>query len=170
MKAYANSKTPEGEGDKRQTPISAFNRIQELIRIPIVHDVCAEYHTAKCASFWTEEDDAFSKDWLEPLTGFSLPAALWCNMPYSNPEPWIQRCHETAQRGGIVIALPADDRSTGWYRNWIEDKAQIVYVPDKRISFEDGDGEPQNGNPKGSVVCVFLPMHFDKTNYVRFNL
>ena len=170
MLAYSHSTTQEGEGDKRQTPIAVVSRIQELIRIPFVHDVCAEYKTAKCVSFWTKEDDAFSKDWLEPLTDFSLPGALWCNPPFSDIKPWIQRAYETAMRGGIVVVLTPDDRSVSWYQEFIEDKAQIVYVPNKRISFEDGEGIPQRGNPKGSVISVFLPMAFDKTNYVRFDL
>jgi len=170
MDAYAKSKTPEGEGDKRQTPIAVFNRIQQLINIPIVHDVAAEPHTAKCASYWTAEDDSFIKDWLEPLTGPSLITALWMNPVYSNPAPWCQRAYETAQRGGIVVGLLPDDRSVSWYQDWIEDKAAIIYVPDKRISFEDGEGVAQKGNPKGSVIPVWLPMHFDKTNYVRFKL
>lgn len=170
MDAYAKSKTPKEDRDKRQTPISVFERIQELIRIPIIHDVCAELHTAKCGSFWTAEDDAFSKDWLDPLVGPSLMTALWMNPVYSNPSPWCQRAYETAKRGGIVVGLLPDDRSVGWYQEWIEDKAAIIYVPDKRISFENGDGVAQKGNPKGSVIAVWLPMHFDKTNYVRFKL
>lgn len=170
MKAYSHSKTLEGEGDKRQTPITVFNRIKELVRVPIVHDVAAEYHTAKCVSFWTAEDDAFSKEWLEPLLGHLCLPALWMNPPYSDPAPWCKRAYETAMRGGIVIGLLPDDRSVGWYQDFIEDKAAIVYVPDKRISFEDGEGIAQKGNPKGSVIPVWLPMHFDKTNYVRFKL
>lgn len=168
--AYSKSKTPKEDRDKRQTPISVFNRIQELIKIPIVHDVCAEYHTAKCVSFWTEEDNAFSKDWLEPLTGFSLPVALWMNPPFSNPTPWLEKAYETSQRGGIIVALLPDDRSVKWYQNWVEDKAQIIYVPDHRISFEDAEGTPQPGNPKGTIFAIYLPMHFDKTNYVRISL
>jgi len=171
MDAYAKSKTPKGDGDKRQTPVAVFNRVQQLMRIPLVHDVCAESHTSKCISFWTEEDDAFTKDWLDPLVaGSSMAASLWMNMPFSNPTPWVQRAYETSVRGGIIAALVPDDRSVGWYQNWVEDKASIIYVPDKRISFEDGEGVPQKGNPKGSVIAIYTPMSFDRSNYVRFEL
>ena len=170
MDAYAKSKTPKGDGDKRQTPVAVFEEIQKLIRIPFVHDVCAETHTAKCGSFWTKEDDALTKDWLQPFLGASLSSALWCNPPYSNPSPWLQRCYETAARGGIVVALVTDDRSTKWFQEWVEDKAAIVYVPNRRISFEDANQVPQKGNPKGSVFCVYIPMPVDKTNYVRIEL
>lgn len=170
MLAYSHSKTPEGEGDKRQTPKDVFYRASQLIRTPFIHDVCAESHTAKCASFWTKEDDAFSKDWLEPFVGASLTSALWMNPPFSKPKPWLQRAYETAVRGGIVVALVPDDRSTEWYREWVEDMAAIIYVPNKRISFEDGEGVPQKGNPKGSVLCLYAPMQFDKTSYMRFDL
>lgn len=170
MDAYAKSQTPTEDRDKRQTPLDVVCRLQELIKIPFVHDVCAEYHTAKCVSFWTKEDNAFLKDWLEPLTGFSLPAALWMNPPFSDVGPWLRRAHETAMRGGIVVALIPDDRSVQWYQEFVENKAQIVYVPNRRISFEDKGGNPQRGNPKGTVFALYLPMAFDKTSYVRFEL
>ena len=170
MDAFSKSKTPKEDKDKRQTPKAVFNRIQELINIPFVHDVAAESHTAKCPSFWTKEDDAFSKDWLDPLIGHSLPSALFCNPPFSNMTPWLEHAYATAKRGGIVVVLCPDDRSVGWYQDHLEDKAQIIYIPDRRISFEDKDGIPQKGNPKGTAFGVFLPMHFDKTSYVRFKL
>lgn len=170
MDAYAKSKTPPEDKDKRQTPISVFNRIQELVNIPLIHDVAAEDHTAKCPSFWTIEDDALSRDWTEASIGYFNNHALWMNPPYSNPEAWVKKAAEEARNGLIVVGLIPDDRSTGWWQKWVEDKASIVYIPNKRISFEDGNGVAQKGNPKGSAIPVWLPMECDKTNYQRFIL
>ncbi|MCK4758407.1 MAG: hypothetical protein KAT69_00085 [Candidatus Aminicenantes bacterium] len=171
MKAYSESKTPTGDGDRRQTPKSVFNRIQTLINMPFVHDVAAEPHTAKCASFWTVDDDALSKDWREPLIDSgSLTKALWMNCPYSDVTPWVQKACDAAKRGVIVVGCLPDDRSVSWYQQYVEDKAQIIYVPDRRISFEDSDGVPQRGNPKGTVFPVWMPFYCDKSSYVRFKL
>lgn len=170
MLAYTKSKTPEGEGDKRQTPKEVIARIQTLINMPLIHDVAAEPHTAKCASYWTAEDDALSKDWREPMIGSSLSGALFCNPPYSNITPWVKKACEASKKGLFVVGLLPDDRSVSWQREYVEDKAQIIYVPDKRISFEDGNGIPQNGNPKGSIICLWTPFYFDKSCYVRFKL
>ena len=171
MKAYSQSKTPEGEGDKRQTPKFVIDRILTLINMPIVHDVCAEPHTSKAYSFWTAEDDALTKDWREPLIGGgSMPKALYLNPPYSDLAPWVKKAWEASRNGVIVVGCLPDDRSVGWYQQYVEDKAPIIYVPDRRISFEDADGTPQRGNPKGTVFPVWMPFYCDKSCYVRFKL
>lgn len=166
MKAYAKSKTPPGEGDKRATPWLEFERIQEETGLIFFHDVCAEAHTTKVSeSYWTKEDDALSFDWCSLLGAPYSLSALWMNPPYSKPEPWCKKAYEESRKGLIVVGCLPDDRSVGWYQDWIEDKAPLVYVPDRRISF---DG--QNGNPKGSVFPVWMPMRVDKTSYIRFEI
>lgn len=170
MKAYSQSKTPPGDGDKRQTPREVVARIISLINMPIVHDVCAEPNTTKCSSYWTEKDDALSKDWREPLIGASLIKALWMNCPYSDISPWVKKAWEASREGVIVVGCLPDDRSVGWYRQYVEDKAPIIYVPDRRISFEDANGVPQRGNPKPSIFPVWMPFYCDKSSYVRFKL
>ena len=173
MKAYAESKTPEEDRDKRQTPISVFQRIEEITGFIFCRDVCAEPHTAKVAgSYWTIDDDSLSLDWAAEtkIPDYSFHTSLWMNPPYSDPATWCKKAAEEAAKGLIIVGLLPDDRSTKWYQEYIEDKAQIVYIPNKRISFEDGDKNPQRGNPKGSIFPVWTPMYFDKTQYVRFDL
>ena len=175
MRAYSHSATPEEDRDKRQTPKSVFNRIQEIVNIPIIHDLAAEDHTAKCGSYWTIEDDSFSKSWIGEAgeiveTTKALNFAFWLNPPYSDPEPWLKKAVEEAKNGLFIVGLLPDDRSTGWYKKYIEDAAQFVYIPDKRISFEDKDNNPQRGNPKGSIFPVWTPFSFQKTSYERFIL
>jgi len=174
MKAYAKSKTPKPDRDKRQTPVFVFERIQDLVNIEIFYDVCAETHTSKCHNnYWDEIDNSLIIDWCQELGRKETPQglfALWMNPPYSNPGIWCEKAYKESQKGLIIIGCLPDDRSTGWYQDWVEDKAQIIYVPDKRISFEDADGVPQKGNPKGSVIPVWMPFYCDKSTYVRFHL
>ena len=171
MDAYSKSKTPIGAGDKRQTPRAVFNRIQQLVGMPFDFDVCAEDHTAKVDQYWTEADDSLSKNWFWDIGAAigSMPV-IWMNPPYSDPYPWCEKAANEAKQGCIVVGLLPDDRSVGWYQDWVEDKADRIYVPDKRISFEDGEGVAQNGNPKGSVVPVWTPFTVTKSIYERFNL
>jgi len=174
MDAYAKSKTPKEERDRRQTPMWVFHQIEKIINTPICHDVCAEVHTAKTASFWTKKDDALSRGWNDMAKDLLIAgnpiSAFWMNPPYSDPAAWCKKAYEESQKGLIVVGLLPDDRSTGWYQDWVEDKAQLVYVPNKRISFEDANNVPQKGNPKGSIFPVWMPFTFDKTQYVRFEL
>ena len=163
MIAYSHSKTPPGAGDKRATPWGVFARIQEETGLIFIHDVCAEPHTTKViGSYWTKEDDALSFSWYQKVNDM---AALWMNPPYSDPGPWCKKAYEESQKGLIIVGCLPDDRSANWYQDWIEDKAPLVYVPNRRISF---DG--QNGNPKGSVFPVWMPMRVDKTSYMRVKI
>ncbi len=172
MDAYAKSKTPKGHGDLRQTPWRVVDKIQELIGMEFNTDLCAQDHTTKAIRYFTKEMDALSLDWIKGVTDtghINLPA-LWLNPPYSNIAPWVKKACEESKKGCIIVGCLPDDRSVSWYQDWVEDKAAIIYVPDKRISFEGGNGVPQKGNPKGSVFPIWMPMYVDKSSYVRFKL
>ncbi len=176
MIAYTKSNTPPGQGDKRAIPWHDFARIQDETGVIFIRDVCAEAHTTKViGSYWTKKDDALSIDWASTNgLGFEIdcfflrsirPEALWMNPPYSDPGPWCKKAYRQSQKGLIIVGCLPDDRSAMWYQNWIEDKAPLVYVPNKRVSF---DG--QNGNPKGSIFVLWMPMQVNKTSYIRFKI
>ena len=176
MKAYAGSKTPPVERDRRATPPAVFERIQEVSGLRFIHDVCADERNRKCESYWSEADDAFSFCWRDrlPVAKAARKAAwllpLWMNPPYSDPYPWCATAAREARRGLVVMGLLPDDRSTEWYQHWIEDVATVCWVPDKRISFLGPDGRPQSGNPKGAIFPLWTPWRTGRTEFVRFAL
>lgn len=57
-------------------------------------DPCATPETAKCAKFYTEEDNGLVQDW----TG----ETVFCNPPYSDQQQtkWVRKCYEHGLRGG----------------------------------------------------------------------
>jgi phage N-6-adenine-methyltransferase len=172
--AYAKSKTPKEARDRRATPPSVFHRIEYVTGLTFMWDACAETHTSKVPGrCWTKEDDALSIDWHKALTDPSIPGhipVVWMNPPYSNPDVWCAKAVEEAAKGLIVMGLLPDDRSTGWYLDHVEDVASVCWVPDKRISFHDEHGVPQDGNPKGSALPLWTPWRTRHTTYTRFNL
>lgn len=180
LEIYKGSKTPESARDKRATPWEVFRKAAEQLNMPIVWDVCAEVNTVKTTFegpllHWSADDDALTQDWAATLrlmiSEFCCgPAAMWMNPPYSKPGPWVQKAYEESQKGAIIMGLLGDDRSTSWYQDWIEDKAPLVFIPDRRIAFCDETGKPQPGNPMGSVFPVWMPMRANKTQYIRFKL
>lgn len=172
MDAYAKSKTPESARDRRATPRWLFKQIEQMVGVPIVHDVCAEPETAKCASFWTAEDDCLMVSWKAfaniKLSGRYNAIAFWMNPPYSNPEPFLAKAVEESAKGLIVVGLLPDDRGARWYQRHIEGVANTLLIPDGRISFHGPDGKPQNGNPKPSVIPIWTPWRTGKTMEYRF--
>ena len=99
-------------------------------------DVCAYDHTAKAPNWFTEKDDALTKDWNAPL--------CWMNPPYGGALPtWLQYAQNQAGKHGntIVCLIPART-DTAWFHD-IAVKGKIIFLRG-RIKFE------QDGNDKGS--------------------
>jgi len=165
MKAYTESKTRKEDRDKRATPPELVELLEVTLGVQFIWDVCAEDHTSVSPYYWTEEDDALTKEWgqkyLEVIESwieflYRMPA-MWENPPYSNPLEWCKKAAEESGNGAIIVGLLPDDRSTEWYQEYIKKQATTVYVTDRRLPFLDANGVPQFGNPKGSVIPIWTP-------------
>jgi len=153
MDAYANSKTPIEARDKRATPGPVFDAICKHLNLTPTLDVCAENHTSKCEYHMTAEDNSLIQSWSDYV--------CWMNPPYSSPYEWCKKASDEAQRGAIVIGLLPDDRSTKWFMEQVYPRASAIYTTNRRVSFLDENGEPQTGNPKGSIVPIWTPWQVD---------
>lgn len=152
MDAYAKSETPEHERDRRGTPTEIFSCIRAFLRIDFDLDVCADEFNFKVSPFIEKESDSLTMRWND---------RNWMNPPYSDPTPWCKKATVEAALGNVVVGLLPDDRSTGWYKEWVYPKASAIYTTSRRIPFLDEHGVPQNGNPKGSIVVVWTPWRVD---------
>lgn len=123
---------------------------------------CSPQEIADCiAAFWGAPDlDPCSNDrsiihaltrYCLPDDGLTLPwhGRVYCNPPYSDPGPWVQRCLRHAQQ--TTIGLPNEsiaciiaDPSTKWWQSaiWRKDEdgetvmlADAVCFPDHRVKF-----------------------------------
>ena len=135
-------------------------------------DVCAEYETAKCSDYWTIEDDALSKDWAEdaksriPGAGLIEIGTIWCNPPYSNIKPWVEKAIEAQLNGQMTVMLVMCDPSVKWFSLAQQYASETRFVTDGRLAFLK-NGVPQKGNNKGSVIFVFDP-HRVSAGHVSF--
>lgn len=135
-------------------------------------DVCAEYETAKCSDYWTIEDDALSKDWAEdaksriPGAGLIEIGTIWCNPPYSNIKPWVEKAIEAQLNGRMTVMLVMCDPSVKWFSLAQQYASETRFVTDGRLAFLK-NGVPQKGNNKGSVIFVFDP-HRVSAGHVSF--
>lgn len=77
-------------------------------------DVCSNprSHIVADRSFMLEHgQDGLAEPWTRPD---GAPASVWCNKPYSYPDPWCERLRAHA---GPWVALPKFDSTTKWWRN-----------------------------------------------------
>ncbi|MEW6647159.1 MAG: DNA N-6-adenine-methyltransferase [Pseudomonadota bacterium] len=175
MDAYAKSKTPKEERDRRATPRWAYAAICAGIGLRPVWDVAAERHTAvtpgRC---WTREDDSLSLSWAKTLRRKLRTSGLivvWMNPPYSDPLTWCAKAAEEAAQGLIVVGLLPDDRSTNWYRQQVHGVAPSVFLTPERLPFlMPSTGREQRGNPKGSIIPIWTPWRTGHTSETVIDL
>lgn len=89
-------------------------------------------------------DDGLVRAWSDPT---------YCNPPYSNPKPWVEKALRESQRGVRVVLLLRHDSSTEWWRLLHEAGAYFLAVIG-RLHFSDTGGAANFPS-----VLVLLPPH-----------
>ena len=151
--------------DQYETPMDLFKTLDR--EFDFGHDVCAEYSTTKCPICWTEEDDALSKDWHQD-SNKTFGRYLWCNPPYSNIKPWVDKAITAQLNGTGTVMLVMCDPSVAWFARALEYCSEVRFITKGRISFMR-DGVKASGNNKGSCIFVFDPhrVGWCDTHYVE---
>lgn len=104
---------PNDEVDDRGTPPRLWAELNDEHRFTL--DVAAAAHNAKCAAYYTRQDNGL----LQPWTG-----SVWCNPPYSGLDGWLTKAWTEWSRDGgphrIVMLLPANRPEQPWWQTWVE--------------------------------------------------
>ncbi len=141
------STTPVNERDSARTPDHVFQYCRFAYG-PFDVDLAADSQNAKCEKFIDKWNDSLSKDWIV------FGERGWCNPPYSNIEPWINKAHIQAGKGFETVMLIPTINGEFWGKLVCDTAYSIEYIF-PRISFLRPDGSPMPGNPRGSMVVLF---------------
>jgi site-specific DNA-methyltransferase (adenine-specific) len=129
--------------DQWSTPQQFFHDWAKLF--PFTLDVCADASNAKCARYFTREDDGLAQDW--------APATCWMNPPYGREiGRWVRKAHEESRKGATVVCLLPARTDTAWWHDYVIEHAQVAFIRG-RIKF----GDAKSGAPFPSAVAVFYP-------------
>lgn len=149
---YGGSTTPPEHRDSWRTPPEIFAAVNAEFRF--VGDVAASDVNALHHHYLTERDNALTINWREHFgEGF-----VWCNPPYSDPMPWVNKATEECANGiGTVMLVPAD-ASVGWFKAARQSCTEIRFVIGGRLAFINAaTGKPVSGNNKGSILITWNP-------------
>lgn len=134
MGVHYSSATPEWE-----TPRDLFDALNREFNFQL--DVCATPLNAKCARFYTEEEDGLSQEW---------KGRCWMNPPYGDViVDWVKKAHESAVNGTVVVCLVPARVDTGWW--WEHCRFAQVRFLRGRLKFGNADA----GAPFPSAVVIF---------------
>lgn len=128
--------------DLWETPQDFFDKLNR--RFQFETDVCALPENAKCARYFTPEQDGLKQEW----TG-----VCWMNPPYGREiGKWVKKAYESAEQNlaTVVCLLPART-DTAWFHDYAL-RGQIDFVRG-RLKF--GGGKKQRAVPQ--YGSYFLP-------------
>lgn len=157
------SYTPLELRDRLRTPQFVFDWISKTYDFHI--DVCADHESTKCMTYFDEEIDGLAQNWHE------FGKVGWCNPPYSNPKPWLEKAHQESLNGFTTVFLLPTPNGENTYRDHVFDKAYEIMFINGRLSFiapEDftvkgkkdkhfKKGDEIKGDTRGSCFIIFSP-------------
>lgn len=104
-------------------------------------DVCATAENAKCAQFFTAQDDGLAQVW---------GGVCWMNPPYGGViKDWVTKARAESQRGATVVSLVPARTDTSWW--WDNCRYGEIRLLRGRLHFGGGD----TSAPFPSAVIVF---------------
>lgn len=131
------------QSDMWETPQDLFDKLNEEFHFNL--DVCAIASNAKCAAFYSPEQNGLIQPWY---------GRCWCNPPYGRQVgKWVKKAYDTAYIDGnlVVMLLPART-DTKWFHEYIYGKAEIRFLKG-RLKF----GSSKNSAPFPSMIVIFEP-------------
>jgi len=136
-------------GSSRQNYRTPPNFMQAAVSRfgPIAFDLAAEPENAQAERYLTEERDAFTFHWYQLSSG-----NLWLNPPFSNIEPWAEKCAVEAAKGARILFLTPASVGSNWFRDHVFDKA-MVFALNGRLHFDPA--RPKWGYPKDCILSVY---------------
>jgi len=145
--------------DDRATSPELFDALNA--RFGFTLDVAAAAHNAKCARYFSVEDNGLMQSW--------AGERVWCNPPYSDIRPWVEKAWmELDHVEVIAMLLPANRTEQSWWQDLIEpyrdrDIGLIVEFMAERqrfvrpTAFVDMFGRPRGGAERPPFgVCLLV--------------
>lgn len=124
------------------TPQAFFDHLHARYHFTL--DAAASPENAKCADYFTEEDDALTKRWR---------GVVFCNPPYGpGIGKWVAKARYEAGKGATVVLLIPTRTDTSWWHDHVMKARHIVLIRG-RMRF---GGSPVNA-PFPSCLVVFTP-------------
>lgn len=139
------------KGDRRddwRTPQKLWNCLNN--EYVFQTDLAADFENTKCINhYYTVESNTLVAEWPKDQV-------CWLNPPFSQAEAFFKKCAREAGNGIKIVAIyKSANLETKTWQRWILPNADWVYFLDKRVNYDDHEGNPTNGVPFGSAIIGF---------------
>ena len=157
---YFGSRTPIEWRDEHRTPKYIFAYADRRWG-PIKVDLAASSENPLCRYWITKDQDSHTACWHKidqagPAMKDAPIESGWCNPPYSQITPWIQKAIDEARSDFTTIMLLPTFNGERRDKLIIDHATDIVMIVG-RIGFVRPDGEKNSSNTRGSMLVRFAP-------------
>jgi len=98
------------EVDDRGTTPEVFDSLHA--RFGFTLDVAAAEHNTKCPRYFDRSIDGLAQSW--------AGERVFCNPPYSDIRPWVEKAWMERAAEVVVMLLPANRTEQGWWQDLVE--------------------------------------------------
>jgi len=77
----------------------------------------------------------------------------YCNPPFSNPLPWVEKAIEENKKGKQIIMMLNVDMTTKWFRKLLDNGVKLIYFGD-RLKFSE---KLANNKPNMLAILPKVP-------------
>lgn len=135
-----------GNGRHWATPPEIFEPLNAEFGFTL--DPCATPESAKCARYFTEEQNGLIQDWGREV--------VFMNPPYGKEiYAWTKKARAAADAGATVVGLLPASTDLAWWHEDIVGRASCRYIRG-RVRFLTG-GKYRASGFSPSVVVIWLP-------------
>jgi len=139
--------------DDRALPPEEFAVLNARFNFTL--DAAASPHNAKLPRFYTTEDDGLAQSW--------SGERVYCNPPYSNIRPWVEKANASTDAELIVMLLPANRTEQLWWQQLIEPhrdaarRLRVEFLPGRMRFIHAGKDVvgPNERPPFGCCLCIW---------------
>ena len=147
MNKYHNTTTADADRDYWRTPGAIYTALNKSFNFEVDLACTTENCLAPIGLYYDAGFDALKCDW--PQFG----SVGYCNPPYSNINPWLQKAIDCRNNFTSVFLIPMPN---GEKRDELIFQASRLYFIRGRIGFtHNSKNKSVSGNTRGSVVCVY---------------
>lgn len=127
------------QSEEWSTPTELFAELNEIFHFDL--DACASPTNAKCARYFTKQQDALSQRWR---------GTVWMNPPYGRKiAAFMRKAYEESLTGSTVVCLVPSRTDTAWWHRFAR-RGKIVYLRG-RLKF----GGARTSAPFPSAIVIF---------------
>ncbi len=141
-----------------RTPLELFNKLNKEFHFDV--DAAANKENALCERYFSEQDSALDKNWID------YGKTFWLNSPYGREiGSFIKKAYEESVKGAtVVLLIPARTCSKYWY-NYCA-KGEVRFIKGRLKFYNPATPEINAPAPFPSAIVIFKPNMTPVTKYV----